>query len=37
MMQQVLTHLPEFLQQSRPKIREGAMQAAADKGYKLQF
>ena len=36
-MQQMMSHLPEFLQQSVPQIRDAAMQAAADKKYKLQF
>jgi hypothetical protein len=36
-MQQMMSHLPEFLQQSVPQIRDAAMQAAAEKKYKLQF
>jgi hypothetical protein len=36
-MQQMMTHLPEFLQQSVPQIRDAAVEAAAEKKYKLQF
>ena len=36
-MQQMMSHLPEFLQQSVPQIRDAAVQAAAEKKYKLQF
>jgi uncharacterized protein len=36
-MQQMMSHLPEFLQQSVPKIRDAAVQAAAEKNYKLHF
>jgi uncharacterized protein len=36
-MQQMLSHLPEFLQQSVPQIRDTAVQAAAEKKYKLHF
>jgi hypothetical protein len=37
MMQEMVSHLPEFLQQSAPKIRDAAVQAAAEKKYKLQI
>jgi hypothetical protein len=37
MTQQLMTHLPEFLQQSLPKIQDAAMQATAEEKYKLQF
>ena len=37
MTQQLMAHLPDFLQQSLPKIRVAVVQAAADKNYKLQF
>jgi hypothetical protein len=36
-MQQMMSHLPEFLEQSVPQIRDAAVQAAAEKKYKLQF
>jgi hypothetical protein len=36
-MQQMMSHLPEFLQQSVPQIRDAAVQAAAEKKYKLNF
>jgi hypothetical protein len=36
-LQQMMSHLPEFLQQSVPKIRDAAVRAAAEKNYKLQF
>ena len=36
-MQQMMSHLPEFLQQSVPQIRDAAVQAAAEKKYKLEF
>jgi hypothetical protein len=38
-MQQMMSHLPEFLQQSVPQIRDAAVQvqAAAEKKFKLQF
>lgn len=36
-MQGMMSHLPEFLQQSVPQIREVAAEAAAEEKYKLQF
>src|SRR5215469_13005295 len=36
-MQQMMSHLPEFLQQSVPQIRDAAVEASAEKKYKLQF
>jgi hypothetical protein len=37
MTQQLMSHLPEYLQQPTPKIRDTAMQAATEKNYKLKF
>jgi hypothetical protein len=36
-MQQMMSHLPEFSQQSGRQIRDAAVQAAAERKYKLQF
>ena len=36
-MQQMMSHLPEFLKQSVPQIRDAAVQAAAEKKYELHF
>jgi hypothetical protein len=36
-MEQMMSHLPEFLEQSVPQIRDAAVQAAAEKKYKLRF
>ena len=36
-MQQMMSYLPEFLQQSVPQIRDAAVQAAAEKKYELHF
>lgn len=37
MMQQVLSQLPQFLQQYDSQIRDTARQAAAERNYKLRF
>jgi uncharacterized protein len=37
MIQQITTHLPEYLKGSGPKIRETAIEAAAEKKYDLKF
>jgi hypothetical protein len=36
-MQQIITHLPEYLKGVGPKIRETAIEAAAGKKYHLEF
>ncbi len=37
MTQQLMTHLPGYLQESLPKIKNAVMQAAADKKYNIRF
>jgi hypothetical protein len=37
LMLQVTTHVPEYLKESIPKIREAAIEAAAEKKYHLEF
>ena len=37
LMRETVTHLPEYLKGSGPKIRETAIEAAAEKKYDLKF
>ena len=37
LMLQIITHLPEYLKGTGPKIRETAIEAAAEKKYHLEF
>ena len=37
MMQQLMAALPQYLQESLPKIKNAVMQAAADKKFNIKF
>ena len=37
LIQQITTHLPEYLKEVGPKIRETVIEAAAEKKYDLKF